>query len=82
MKLNQFEKLFTSKLHLIRKLGYVKNYKNYFDINCSKLRSEGDDKNNINVMIDLITDDDIKSIYTYLNSPVQIKKIIIKKYAK
>jgi hypothetical protein len=79
---DKFVKLFKNNLNLIRKIGYAKNYTNYFDIQNNNLKSEGDEKNNINVIIELITDEDIKLIFNYLQSPIEIKKIIIKKYSK
>lgn len=76
-----FVKIFKNNLNLIKNINYSKNYINYFNVSNFKLKFEGDSKNNVNVIIDLISDDDIKSIYTYLHSPIDIKKKIIKKYS-
>ena len=54
IKLNEFNVLLRNNLIFIKKLGYTKNYKKCFDPNSSKLKSEGDVTNNINVLILLL----------------------------
>lgn len=78
----KFVELFKKNINLIKKISYTKNFANYFDIGNINLKSEGDEKNNINVIIDLISNKDIESVYTYLHSPIEIKKAIIKEYSK
>lgn len=77
-----FVKIFKNNLKLIKNIDYSKIYFNCFDVKNFNLKSEGDLKNNLNVIIDTISEDDIKSIYTYIHSPINIKKNIIKKYSK
>jgi hypothetical protein len=77
-----FIKIFKNNLILIKNISYSKNYFTCFDIRNFNLKSEGDLKNNLNVVIETITDEDIKLIYTYLHSSIDKKKNIIKKYSK
>lgn len=81
-KYDKFFELLKKNLNLIKKIGYQKIHNNYFDIECINFKYEGDEKTNINVMIDLISNEDIKMIYKYLYSSIEMKKIIIKKYSK
>jgi hypothetical protein len=77
-----FIKTFKNNLILIKNIDYSKIYFNCFDVKNFNLKSEGDLKNNLNVVIETISEDDIKSIYTYIHSPIDKKKNIIKKYSK
>lgn len=79
---DKYKKIFMNNLHLIKKIGYTKYYKNNFDITNSNFKLEGNIENNINVITELITESDIETIYIYFMSSIEIKKNIIKPYIK
>jgi len=81
IELTQFIKIIKENIKLFRLFGYQKNYSLNLNEHSVNLKSEGCDNDNINIVINNITDKDIIDVYNYIKLTNIQKKSNIKNFS-